>query len=345
MKIAVLFRPSNAVGSSNEALNIVRGDPSIFIPVSNASIGGKQGVKEVDTLFGYPMYYPVASLKHGLDALDKKIGLDGILICTVGGELYGELPWMAGKWPTVWRFNVNPLEHTFDPGMIEFVPQLLHTLTQVDAVVPCSPFMEENLRALGAQNVTTIPTCLDTQECTLAKPTGDMVVTLTRISPIKNLLYSILAMNMVVNEIPTAEYRIFGSGDMAAAVTSWLIRLNEPRIAYHGFVPAQKILPKAKLFLQTSISENFSLSVLEAMASGVPVVASNIPGHAVGTVYFDSIKEIVDDVKILLTDDEVWQIRREDGLEKVKLYDVHKVVPQWVELFEKLQKLKELKRK
>lgn len=292
------------------------------------------------------MYYCVASMKHGLEALDKKIGIDGVLICTVGGELYNTLPWLVNRFPTVWRYNVNPLEHTFDPGMIEFVPQLLHTLTQVDAVVPCSPFMEENLRALGAQNTVTIPTCIDSQECNLAKPTSDLVVSLMRISPIKNLLYSILAMNMVVNEIPTAEYRIFGSGDMAGAVAGWLARLNEPRIRYEGFVPAQRVLSKAKLGIQLSISENFSLSALEFLASGIPLVCSDIPGHPKSAcrVNFDSIKQTVDAVKRLLTDDEYWEAKRKEGLEEVKDYDVRKVVPQWVKLFEKMQKLKELKR-
>jgi len=328
-------------------LNIIRADSKTFIPVSNASIGGRPGIQEVPTLFGAPMYYCVASLKHGLDALDKKIGIDGILICTVGGELYGALPWIVSRWPTVWRFNVNPLEHTFDPGMIEFVPQVLHTLTQVDAVVPCSTFVEENLKALGAMNITTIPTCLDTQECPLAKPTEDLVVSLTRISPIKNLLYSILAMNMVVNEIPTAEYRIYGSGDLAGAVTNWLANLGEPRISYEGFVPAQRILPRAKVGLQLSISENYSLSALEFLASGVPLVASDIPGHPKSAcrVNFDSLKQTVDAVKRLLIDDEHWEAKRKEGLEEVKDYDVRVVVPRWIKLFEKLQKLKELKRK
>jgi glycosyltransferase involved in cell wall biosynthesis len=293
------------------------------------------------------MYYPVASLKQGLNALDKKIGLDGILICTVGGELYGALPWMLGRWPIVWRFNVNPLEHTFDPGMIDFVPQLMQTLTMIDAVVPCSPFMEENLKALGAQNTMAIPTCVDTNECQLSNPTSDLVVSLMRISPIKNLLYSILALNIVVNEIPTAEYRIFGSGDMAGAVTNWLARLNEPRIRYEGFIPAQRILSRAKLGIQLSISENFSLSALEFLASGVPLVASDIPGHPKSAcrVNFDSIKQTVDAVKRLLTDDEYWEAKRKEGLEEVKNYDVKVVVPQWISLFERLQKLKELKRK
>jgi glycosyltransferase involved in cell wall biosynthesis len=151
-------------------------------------------------------------------------------------------------------------------------------------------------------------------------------------------------MNIVVNEIPTAQYQIYGSGDLAGAVQNWLANLGEPRISYEGFMPTERVLPRAKLFLQTSISENFSLSILEALAHGVPVVASRIPGHAVGTVYFDSIKEIVDEVKRLLTDDAMWEERRKEGLEKVKDYDVRQVVPQWVKLFEKLQKLKELKR-
>lgn len=347
MKIATIFRPSNSVGSSNEALNIVRHRPDIFIPVSNASIGGKPGILEVPTLFGAPMYYSVASLLHGLRELDKKIGIDGILICTVGGELYGALPKIVERWPTVWRYNINPLEHCFDPGMVGFVPQVLHTLTQVDAIVPCSPFMEENLKALGAQNTTTIPTCLDTQECTLAKPTSDLVVSLTRISPVKNLLTAILAMNMVVNEIPTAEYKIYGSGDMAEAVQSWLARLNEPRIRYEGFVPAHRVLSRAKLGIQLSISENFSLSALEFLASGVPLVCSDIPGHPKSAcrVNFDSIKQTVEAVKRLLTDDEYWEAKRKEGLEEVEDYDVRVVVPKWVALFDKLQKLRELKRR
>ena len=317
------------------------------MPVSNASIGGKPGILEVPTLFGSSMYYPVASLKHGLDALDKKVGIDGILICTVGGELYGALPWIVNRFPTAWRFNVNPLEHTFDPGMIEFVPQVLHTLTQVDAIVPCSPFVEENLRALGAQNTVAIPTCIDTEDCPLAKPTTDMVVSLMRISPIKNLLTSILAMNIVCNEIPTAEYHIYGSGDMAGAVTGWLARMNEPRIKYEGFVPAQRVLSRAKVGLQLSISENYSLSALEFLASGVPLVCSDIPGHPKSAcrVNFDSIKQTVEAVKRLLTDDDYWEAKRKEGLEEVKDYDVRVVVPKYISLFEKLQKLKELKRR
>ncbi|GAG89717.1 unnamed protein product, partial [marine sediment metagenome] len=110
------------------------------------------------------------------------------------------------------------------------------------------------------------------------------------------------------NDMPATEYEIYGTGVLSSHITNLINRMGTDRISYKGFEPAHKVLPKAKLFLQTSISENFSLSVLEAMAFGIPVVTSDIPGHAMGTVYFDSIKQIADKVKQLLTDDALWGI-------------------------------------
>jgi len=57
-------------------------------------------------------------------------------------------------------------------------------------------------------------------------------------------------------------------------------------------------------------------------------------------VNFDSIKQTVDAVKRLLTDEDYWEVKRKEGLEEVKNYDVRVVVPQWVKLFERLQKLR-----
>lgn len=336
----MLFDPAPGIGSTNESLNIVRHNPDVFIPIATSPIGGKPGLTEVDTLWGDKFYYPVADLMSGLNELDSKVGLDGILLCSIGPDVYNSMTKMTERWPVVWRFNINPLEFTFDPGMVSNIPRVLGLIGMVDAVVPCTEFVEDNLKQLGIENITTIPVCLDTKkECVPAKPTKDLVVSITRISPIKNILYSLLAMGRVVNELPTAEYEIYGQGVMGPHVAGWVKSLGIARISYGGYKPANEVLPKAKVFLQISISENFSLSVLEAMASGIPVVASNIPGHAIGTVYFDSIKQIADEVRRLLTDDALWEKRRKEGLEKVKEFDVGKVVPQYENLFKKLGRL------
>lgn len=342
MRIAVLFKPATGVGSSNEALNIVRHRPEVFIPVASSSIGGKPGLAEVETLFGH-MYYPVADLMAGLRKLDP----DGILICTVGDEVYRGLPEMTERWPVAWRFNINPLEFTFDPGMIGHIPHVLGTLSQVDAVVTCSNFVEENLRQLGVENVTTIQTCVNTEECVQAKPTKDLVISLTRLAPVKNLLTGILAMGKVINELPTAEYEIYGHGVMASHVANWIRQMGTERVSYKGFESASQVLPRAKVALQMSISENFSLSALEFLASGIPLVCSDIPGHPKSAVRvnYDSIEETYEAVKKLLTDDNFYEERRKDGLKEVEQYDVRKIVPRWEKLFEKLARLNDFKRK
>lgn len=281
----------------------------------------------------------------GLDALDKSIGIDGILIGTVNEEVYANLPRMVERWPVAWRFSLNPLELTFNPGLTDHVPHFLWALGEVDAVVPCTKFVEDNLKQLNCPNTCVIPTCLDTtKDCKLAEPETDLVVSLTRIAAIKNILYSILAMTRVCREMPSVEYNIFGGGPQASYVSQWVKGVGTDRISYKGFVPADNVLPHSKVFLQTSISENFSLSVLEAMAHGVPVVCSEIPGHAMGNVYFENIGQIAGEVKKLLTDNALWEERRKEGLERVKEFDVREVVPQWEALFSKLARLKEFKR-
>lgn len=337
MKIAVIFQPASSVGSSNEAMNIAHYRPEEFVLVASSPIGGKSGIVEVEAPFG-SIYYPVAGLMDGLEKLDP----DAILICTVGESVYSSLPKMTERWPVAWRFNINPLEF-MDPDLISHVPHFFRTLSQVDAVVSCSPFVEENLTQLGVENVITIPTCLDTKECELANPNKDLVISLTRLAPIKNILSSMLAMGHVINEMPTAEYEIYGQGVLAPHIANWIVGMGTERMSYKGFKEAKEVLPKAKLFLQTSISENFSLSCLEAAASGIPIVASDIPGHIIGNVNFDSIRQIADEVKLLLTDDDLWEKRRKEGLEKVKEYDVRKSVPMYENLFKKLMRLKEFK--
>jgi len=117
-------------------------------------------------------------------------------------------------------------------------------------------------------------------------------------------------------------------------------------ISLEGFKPARDVLPKARVFLQTSISENMSLSALESCASGVPVVCSDIGGHpdSASRVSHESMKEVADEVKKLLTDDEYWETKREEGLAEVKNYDVSSVIPEYKALFENLLSLESFKR-
>ena len=113
------------------------------------------------------------------------------------------------------------------------------------------------------------------------------------------------------------------------------------RISYEGYEKSEGVLNRAKVFLQMSLSENQSLAPIEAQAAGVPVVCSSIDGHPSSAlrVPHDSIHEVADAVERLLSDDELYESKREEGLEEVKTHDVERIAPMYENLFRKLQSL------
>jgi glycosyltransferase involved in cell wall biosynthesis len=89
-----------------------------------------------------------------------------------------------------------------------------------------------------------------------------------------------------------------GSGPEAA---TWLRQIDEPPLAghveYRGYIPddqREALFKGAQLFVLPSFEEGFGLPALEAMAAGVPVVASNR----------GSLPEVVGDAGLLVDPDE-----------------------------------------
>ena len=53
----------------------------------------------------------------------------------------------------------------------------------------------------------------------------------------------------------------------------------------------------------------------------------------------DSIHEVADAVERLLSDGELYERKREEGLEEAKTHDVGRIAPMYENLFRKLQSL------
>jgi len=114
------------------------------------------------------------------------------------------------------------------------------------------------------------------------------------------------------------------------------------------FVPyvSQELLPKvyagADLLVMPSTIEGFGLPVLEAMASGTPVVCSRaaslpeVAGDA--ALYFDpaSAKELADAIEKLLSSSELQENLRAKGLERAKQFTWEESTRKHVELYRRL---------
>ncbi len=104
----------------------------------------------------------------------------------------------------------------------------------------------------------------------------------------------------------------------------------------------EDILAIGDLFLLTSEYESFGLAALEAMAAGVPVVATNAGG--LPEVIVDGVTGYmgnVGDVKTLsqqaisiLQNDETLQSFKEASAQHAKKFDIHNIVPLYEQLYE-----------
>jgi phosphatidylinositol alpha-mannosyltransferase len=104
-----------------------------------------------------------------------------------------------------------------------------------------------------------------------------------RLEPRKGLDHLIRAFPMVVREVPDAVLFVVGSGPLEAQYRRMIPDELRDSIHFEGFVSVED-LPRyyksADLYTSPAVGgETFGIVLVEAMASGTPVAASNIPGY------------------------------------------------------------------
>ena len=152
---------------------------------------------------------------------------------------------------------------------------------------------EIEAKALGAtQRAVVIPLGIDTEAYADLKRTraaGDSrvrILFLARLDPKKGLERLFSAFARALEKFPRAELVIAGDGD-DAYVSAVKARADALHIAHavewRGFVSGEAkrtVLAECDFFVLPSYSENFGLSVVEAMAAGLPVVVTPEVGIA-----------------------------------------------------------------
>lgn len=99
----------------------------------------------------------------------------------------------------------------------------------------------------------------------------------------KGLKFLLRAFNLIKQQMPNVRLIIVGKGD-TKGYERYLRNNNIQDVIFAGFVP-DEVLPRyyksAHVFCAPSTGgESFGIVLVEAMASGLPIVASDIPGYA-----------------------------------------------------------------
>jgi glycosyltransferase involved in cell wall biosynthesis len=105
-----------------------------------------------------------------------------------------------------------------------------------------------------------------------------VIASVGRLHKQKNYEVAIRAIAMLKNI--AIEYRIAGTGSEAASLKALCNQLDlNNKIKFYGYVDDIFIfLNQADIFLMPSSWEGFGLAVVEAMNSGLPIIASNVEG-------------------------------------------------------------------
>jgi glycosyltransferase involved in cell wall biosynthesis len=156
-------------------------------------------------------------------------------------------------------------------------------LTRADVVVSVSHDLAQYLgSAMGVTRVTVIPNGIDVEEFRVGRSSGTAITLLSicRLVPRKNVHILIAAVEQLAREGADLSLVVAGTGPEGEMIER-LARQGTGRVRFVGFVDEARkrtLLTEADAFVQLSTREGLSIATLEALASGLPCVVSDIPG-------------------------------------------------------------------
>lgn len=106
--------------------------------------------------------------------------------------------------------------------------------------------------------------------------------TVCRLVPVKNLEFLIGCMPSIYEKVPECKLIIVGDGPSKEQLVMYAKSLCiDSRITFVGErTDVEKLLPVFDIYVCTSLSEGTSMTILEAMSCGLPVVASAVGGNS-----------------------------------------------------------------
>lgn len=179
--------------------------------------------------------------------------------------------------PTWKRRLVNPLLSHFDGSIVAVSHELRDYMID-------SRFPRERVRVIhNGIEAGQAATSLDRRRARMQLGLDErafVVTTVARLDPVKDLVALLDAFAFVRKRVPMARLVIIGDGPERQRLEA---RAQQEDLAgsvqitgYRADVRA--LLPAADVYASSSISEGVSITILEAMATGIPVVATAVGG-------------------------------------------------------------------
>ncbi|MBI4589247.1 MAG: glycosyltransferase [Candidatus Rokubacteria bacterium] len=229
--------------------------------------------------------------------LIRALGIQVVHTHGKGPGLYGRLAaWWLGV-PAVHTFHGIHYGSYPRPGQALYLAlerrlaRLSHTIINVSASQEAEGL---DLRLFQPSQSVVIPNGIDLEELarllatssiareSLGLAPDDLVLgCVSRFDPIKRIQTLLEAFRRLALRLPQLALLLVGGGGEERRIRRLVTEMGlGKRVIFTGFLEtAARVYPALDLYVATSLKEGLPLSVVEAMGAGVPVVATDVPGH------------------------------------------------------------------
>jgi len=173
-----------------------------------------------------------------------------------------------------------------------------------------------------------------------------VIGTVGRLEKVKGIRYLLLSMKTVLTKFPNARLDIVGDGSQANELVELSKNLGiSNSVKFFGkFANVIPFFNEMDIFVLPSTLEGFGIVLLEAMAAGVPVIASDVDGikevifnEETGILVPPKNPEAISKAIIkLIEDPQLVKKLVENGLKRAQLFDVHEHVSKLDRLYKNL---------
>jgi glycosyltransferase involved in cell wall biosynthesis len=183
-------------------------------------------------------------------------------------------------------------------------------LKNASTVIALTEHMKDAMQAIYSRDVVVVPNGINLNENTEGEAEGEnpgkRVLFVGRLHPVKGAQYLLGAMKIIHQKLPEAKLVLVGDGEEREHLETLTDNLGiRECVEFAGRVPHERVqdyMNQAEVFVLPSLSEGFPVTILEAMACGLPVVATRvggipdiiedgINGYLVGTMNQEQIAE------------------------------------------------------
>ncbi len=211
-------------------------------------------------------------------------------------------------------------------------------LKNADSVLALTKEMKRVMQVIYDREIAVVPNGIDLNEYTARLPAREVegckkrILFVGRLHPVKGVQYLLQAMKIVHEEMPEARLILVGDGEERDILESLTDNLGiRGCVEFVGKVPHEMIpdyMYHADVFVLPSLSESFGIVNLEAMACGLPIVATRVGGlpdviedgvngYLVGT---REPREIAERLLMVMQNDEMQEEISTNNREKAKLF-------------------------